>query len=179
MSEGSPLAGESPASCRQPRLHEWGSQVWGPQRSRDSSSLHALPRPARASGGPGVECEAGRRPCGRPRVSPDRGLVCAIVSDARFHGLFPDEAPLLPQSDAVVLATRPASVPSSRPLLRGLNLSLQDPDPEHQVPPRASSSLGRPWRSARAGGEGVGVRCPFLLLPSKPDRILIWGDGRL
>lgn len=165
MSEGSPLAGESPASCRQPRLHEWGSQVCGPQRSWDSSSLHALPRPARASGGPGVECEAGRRPCGRPRVSPDRGLVCAIVSDARFHGLFPDEAPLLPQSDAVVLATRPASVPSSRPLLRGLNLSLQDPDPEHQVPrePRLLSDVlgGQLERAAR--GWVCAVRFYFSL----------------
>lgn len=71
---GSPLAGESPASCPQPRLHEWGSPVWGPQSSRDSSSWRSDPRPARVS----VARRRSARPAGALEAV-RAGGVCALA----------------------------------------------------------------------------------------------------
>lgn len=97
------------------------------------------------------------------------------VSDARSHGPFLDDLP----PHASVRHGRPphppAPVPRRQPSRPGPDPSPQDPDAEHQAAreglafPRASVAVGP------SGWRGAGVP----LLPSKPDCIVTWGDGRV
>lgn len=139
--------------------------MWGPQSSRDSSSRRSDPRPARVS----VARRRSARPAGALKAV-RAGGVCALAegSSGRCERRpLPRALPGRPPPARVGQA-RPSPPPSR-------TCPPQDPDAEHHAAreglafPRASVAVGPSrWR-------GAGVP----LLPSKPDCIVTWGDGRV
>lgn len=169
---GSPLAGESPASCPS------GVLRCGVPRALGTAAPGAPTPGLPASRWPG-DGARGRQVPPRPsaqvaRVRWPRARP-GDVSDARSHGPFLDDLPPHASARRGRPPHPPAPVPRRQPSRPGPDPSPQDPDAEHQAAreglafPRASVAVGP------SGWRGAGVP----LLPSKPDCIVTWGDGRV
>lgn len=124
--------------------------MWGPQSSRDSSSRRSDPRPARVS----VARRRSARPAGALEAV-RAGGACALAEGSSGRC----ERRPLPR--ALPGRPPPARVGQARPSL--------PPAREGLAFPRASVAVGP------SGWRGAGVP----LLPSKPDCIVTWGDGRV